>query len=69
MEKNKMSKLNFKMKNYSTQILSPILLEDVKEAIKSITDYGSVEIYIQGGVVSQISTRKIKKTDQKLKMV
>lgn len=55
------------MKNYSTQLLSPMLLAEVKDAIKSVTDYGSVEIYVQGGVVSQISTRKIKKTIEKIK--
>ena len=45
--------------------LSQTLLE-VKNALESV-DYGGVEIIIQDGIVTQISTRQIKKTNFKKK--
>lgn len=50
------------MKNYSTQNVTPFLLEELKRAVESVPDFGSIEIFVQDGYVSQISTRKIKKT-------
>ncbi|KKP48248.1 MAG: hypothetical protein UR39_C0001G0043 [Candidatus Woesebacteria bacterium GW2011_GWA1_33_30] len=50
------------MNDYSTQNVSPFLLEELKRALESVPDYGSVEIYVENGLVSQITTRKIKKT-------
>ena len=50
------------MNDYSTQSVSPFLLEELKRALESVPDYGSVEIYVENGLVSQITTRKIKKT-------
>lgn len=50
------------MDDYSTQNVSAFLLEELKRAVESVPDYGSVEIYVQNGQVSQISVRKIKKT-------
>lgn len=50
------------MNDYSTQNVSAFLLEELKRAIESVPDYGSIEIFVTDGVVSQISTRKIKKT-------
>lgn len=47
---------------YSTQNVSPFLLEELKRAVESVPEYGSVEVYIQAGVVTQISIRHIKKT-------
>lgn len=38
------------------------IIDEIKEAIGSI-DYGSVEVIVQRGVVTQISTRIIKKTN------
>lgn len=49
--------------NYSTKKISTQLLEEIKEALENVTDYGSIEIYVQGGCVTQITTRKIKKTN------
>lgn len=48
--------------SYSTQNVSPFLLEELKRAIESVSDYGSIEVYVQGGQVTQISTRHIRKT-------
>ena len=53
------------MQDYSTQKISPLLVSELKRAIKSIDAYGSVEVYIQNGVVTQISVRNIKKTNGK----
>jgi hypothetical protein len=47
---------------YSTKRISNTLLVEIKKALKSVKSYGSVEIYIQDGVVNQITTRQIKKT-------
>ncbi|MEK7550732.1 MAG: DUF2292 domain-containing protein [Patescibacteria group bacterium] len=49
--------------SYSTQSVSPLLLEELKRAVESVPDYGSVEVYIQKGRVTQISTRHIRKTE------
>ncbi|KKQ25628.1 MAG: hypothetical protein US62_C0004G0021 [Candidatus Woesebacteria bacterium GW2011_GWA1_37_8] len=48
---------------YSTKNISQVLLNEIKDALKNVTEYGSIEIYIQGGCVTQITTRKIKKTN------
>lgn len=48
--------------SYSVENISPALMEELSDAIKSVRDYGSVEVYVQNGTVTQISTRKIKKT-------
>jgi hypothetical protein len=54
------------MQDYSIKNISPKLLGDVREAIESVESFGSVEIYIQNGYVSQISIRHIKKTSATL---
>ena len=50
------------MSLYSTKKISKTLIVEIKDALKSVKHYGSVEIYIQKGSVSQISVRNIKKT-------
>ena len=47
--------------NYATKNASPLLAEEIIRSIQGVS-YGSVEIYIQGGKVTQISVRQIKKT-------
>jgi hypothetical protein len=47
---------------YSTNRISSTLITEIKNALRSVKDFGSVEIYIQNGVVEQITTRQIKKT-------
>ena len=41
---------------------SPSIIDEIKDAINNI-DYGSVEVIVQKGQVTQISTRIIKKTN------
>lgn len=52
-----------KPSEYSTERISKILIEEIKKSIKSVSSYGSVEIYIQDGKVTQITVRNIKKTN------
>lgn len=47
---------------YSTKKISDILIRDITSAIKSVQDFGSVELYVQEGCVTQITTRTIKRT-------
>lgn len=48
--------------DYSIQRISQTLIADIKKALKSVKSYGSVELYVQKGMVTQITVRKIKKT-------
>ena len=50
------------IQDYSTQKISETLMVEIKNALQSVRTYGSVEIYIQNGVVTQITVRNIKKT-------
>lgn len=52
---------------YSTKKISPTLLQDIARAIKSVENFGSVELYVQEGIVTQITTRTIKRTNSKEK--
>lgn len=54
-----------KLSDFSTKNISNTLIREIKKALESIQTYGSVEIYVHDGVVSQISTRNIKKTASK----
>ena len=45
---------------YSTTIISDVLVEEIKDALRG-KEYGSVEIYIESGRVVQVTERKIKK--------
>lgn len=51
--------------DYSTKKVSQTLLNNIKEALKSIDSYGSVELFVQNNTVTQITTRNIHKTDRK----
>ena len=50
------------MPDYSTQNISEALVSEIVHALKTVSTYGSVEIYIQNSVVTQITVRNIKKT-------
>ena len=39
------------------------LMEEIKQALKKIDGYGSVELYVQENKVTQITARNIKKTN------
>lgn len=49
--------------DYSTKKVSKALLKEIKDALKSVGGYGSIEIFIQNNVVTQITTRNIRKTN------
>ena len=49
--------------DYSTKKVSKTLIVEIKKALKGVEAYGSVEVYIQDGVVTQITVRNIKKTN------
>lgn len=43
------------------------LLIDIEQAVKELGGWGSVEVYVQNGKVTQITKRVIKKTNFKIK--
>lgn len=49
--------------DYSTQNISESLVVEIKSALQSVKSFGSIEIYVQNGVVTQITVRNIKKTN------
>lgn len=50
------------MVDYSTKKISADLLSEIKDALKNIRGWGSVELYVQDWRVVQITERNIKKT-------
>jgi len=54
------------MVDYSTKRVSIDLLEELKQALKEVKGWGSVEVYVQNHKVVQISSRNIKKTNHAL---
>ena len=54
------------MVDYSTKRVSDVLLEEIKQALKNIRGWGSVEIYVQDYKITQITERNIKKTNHNL---
>jgi len=54
------------MDDYSTKKITPNLLEEIKQAIKNIRGWGTVEIVIQDYKVTQITEKNIKKTRSNL---
>lgn len=51
--------------SYSTQKITSSLIEELKKALHKVR-YGSIEIFVQDNVVTQITVRNIKKTSYKL---
>ncbi len=45
------------------QNIATSLVKEIVESINSVKPFGSVEIYIQNGEVTQITMRKIRKTN------
>lgn len=54
------------MVDYSTKRVSTNLLDEVKQALKEVKGWGSVELYVQNHKVVQITSRNIKKTNHAL---
>lgn len=42
--------------------ISRPLIEEIERALTLIKSYGSMELYVQDGVVTQVTVRNIKKT-------
>ncbi len=55
------------MVDYSTKKITQTLIEEIKQALKNVRGWGSVEIYVQDYKVTQITERNIKKTSHSLK--
>lgn len=55
------------MNDYSTKNVSAFLLEELKRALESVPDYGSIKIFVLAGNVNQISIEKTIKTDNSSK--
>lgn len=51
------------MSNYSTKKISPVLIEEIIDALHNVR-WGSVEIFVQDSHVVQITERNIRKTHQ-----
>lgn len=47
---------------YSVKRVSETLIVELKKALKSVNNFGSVEVFVQNGVVTQITVRNIRKT-------
>lgn len=43
------------------------LLEEINQALEDLGGWGSVEIFVQNGMVTQITKRAIKKTNHQIK--
>lgn len=50
-------------KNKSVKKISKELLDEIVSSLQSAAPYGSVEIYLQNNNVTQVTVRKIKKTN------
>ena len=55
------------MVDHSTKRITAQLIEEIKQTLKSIEGYGSVEIIVQDDKVTQISVRNIRKTSHNMK--
>jgi hypothetical protein len=55
-----------KDQHYIPTVITTGLLEDIQDALKNIRGWGSIEIFVQRGRVTQITERNIKKTDHEI---
>lgn len=55
------------MVDYSTKKITQDLLTEVKQALKNVRGWGSVEIYVQDHKVTQITERNITKTNHSIR--
>jgi hypothetical protein len=49
--------------NKKSKLVTNNLLTEIKSALQNIKGWGSVEIFVQNGCVTQITQRSIKKTN------
>ena len=55
------------MVDHSVKRITSRLIDEIKQALKSVDGYGSVDIIVQDNKVVQISVRNIKKTNHSMK--
>lgn len=55
------------MVDYSTRKITQDLVDEIKQALKNVRGWGSVEIIVQDSKVTQITERNIKKTSHNIK--
>jgi hypothetical protein len=55
------------MVDHSTKKITRELVDDLKQALKNVGGWGSVEIYIQDHKVTQITARNITKTNHSIR--
>ena len=55
------------MVDYSTKKITKDLVEEIKQALKNVRGWGSVEIFVQDSKVTQITERNIKKTNHNIR--
>ena len=55
------------MVDYSTKKITQDLVEEIKQALKNVRGWGSVDIYVQDYKVTQITERNIKKTSHNIR--
>ncbi len=55
------------MKQSKQLTFGPRLLDDLSQSLKTLEGWGSVEIFVQNNKITQISARKIKKTNHSVK--
>jgi len=55
------------MVDYSTKKISQDFLNEVKQALRNIRGWGSIEIFVQDHKVTQITERNITKTNHSIK--
>lgn len=48
--------------DHTQKRVPPELIDEILKALSSVKGYGSIEIYVQGHSVTQITVRNIKKT-------
>jgi len=59
--------MGFKMANKSQFKVNGCLIDEITQALRELEGWGSVEVYVQNGKVTQITKRAIKKTNHSLK--
>lgn len=55
------------MIDYSTKKITKSLIEEIRQALKNVRGWGSIEIYVQDHKVTQITERNIMKTSHNIK--
>lgn len=55
------------MVDHSTKRITIELMDEIKQALKSVDGYGSVEMIVQDNKVTQITVRNIRKTSHNMK--